>query len=504
MHTTVRNQSQTGCALPQDLRYYILRGDNMMVPMVPADQLPFRLPGVPRQLSHQQMSSESWKYLSEPGKIPAEHHMRSPSVRTKSQFRAPDHQVRNDQNTAGERIARPSRWSPPPIASIDDPLVQRMTTAPMPEKVLSMTDKFAEIFPLDAQRFGYHVPYPSGIEPDSSKKEYCTHWIKTGECAFTAIGCKFKHEMPEIAKLRELGFREIPRWWKDKTAIAARGPTWIEQRRAAQKNDGDINLSEMPARREFDPSTFKKRSNIERDAPSEDIRQKRSLLRREANYERPVQSNQLSVVEHVMYPVNSMPGLLIDLDDVPAPTPSPQFSSVSSASTASESTKGSHHTSPSPPPSVTMKAARISGPVSKTVNNQSSVRLEAKHSPLVSSHRSGSEVSWTSVSSEEDESSELTREQKKAAYQAFKAAAAPTKSYGLQQSKYATVPHPAAKNEHPNKHLFQQAPGQQNKMSCAAKAYIKAGKTKEMALKGRVRGSVTKISLAPSRTAAVL
>jgi hypothetical protein len=54
---------------------------------------------------------------------------------------------------------------------------------------------------------------PSGITPDSSKKEYCTHWIRTGECDFEQVGCVYKHEMPDIDTLRRVGFSKYPSWW---------------------------------------------------------------------------------------------------------------------------------------------------------------------------------------------------------------------------------------------------------------------------------------------------
>jgi len=473
----MKNQSQIGCALPADLRYYILRGDNVMVPMVPADQLPFQLPGVPRQLSHQQMSSECWKYLSEPGKLSSECAIQAPLALERSRFRAPDHQVRIDQDTADERVARPGKWYPSPTLLIEHTLAQRTS----PEKVVSMADKFAEIYPLDAQRFGYHGSYPSGIERDASKKEYCTHWIKTGECAFTAIGCKYKHEMPDIVKLREIGFREVPRWWKDKTALAARGPTWIEQRRAALSNKKDMDISETPARREFDPSNFKAKSNTERSMPSDDIRQKRSLLRRETNYDKTVRSAQPSVAGSSMCSASPVQGLLIDFEDVPASPPSPQLSHISSESTASNSTKDSNHISPSPAPLDTIKSIPMSLAVKKTVNKDPIANPEKKRSSHVFSFRRGSEVSWTSISSEDGDSVGLICEQRKVE------AAEPTKPYGLHRSKHATIARPGAQREYINKPKTHQVSHQQNKMVGAPKASIEIGKVKEMARHRRVR-----------------
>ena len=66
---------------------------------------------------------------------------------------------------------------------------------------------------------------PSGTRPDEKKKEYCTHWIRTGECDYTQQGCLYKHEMPDKATLIKIGFRgEVPRWYQEKaTAIKIGG-----------------------------------------------------------------------------------------------------------------------------------------------------------------------------------------------------------------------------------------------------------------------------------------
>ncbi|KAI5309119.1 hypothetical protein KEM55_004019 [Ascosphaera atra] len=47
------------------------------------------------------------------------------------------------------------------------------------------------------------------------KKEFCSHWIRTGECDFMQQGCKFKHMMPtDPVTLGKLGLRDIPRWYR--------------------------------------------------------------------------------------------------------------------------------------------------------------------------------------------------------------------------------------------------------------------------------------------------
>jgi hypothetical protein len=61
---------------------------------------------------------------------------------------------------------------------------------------------------------------PSGILPDPKKKEYCSYWLRTGECDFIAQGCLYKHEMPDREKLRQLGFtRGYPLWYQEKRRL---------------------------------------------------------------------------------------------------------------------------------------------------------------------------------------------------------------------------------------------------------------------------------------------
>lgn len=104
----------------------------------------------------------------------------------------------------------------------------------------SLAKSIATSYPKDATHVGYpfRKANPSGIEPDPSKKVYCTHWIKTGECNWEAVGCRFKHEIPgKLADLKALGFRVWPKWWKEEQAKITRGPTWME--RAAARSGGE-------------------------------------------------------------------------------------------------------------------------------------------------------------------------------------------------------------------------------------------------------------------------
>ncbi|KAF2812364.1 uncharacterized protein BDZ99DRAFT_461084, partial [Mytilinidion resinicola] len=146
---------------------------------------------------------------------------------------------------------------------------QHPNTSAVPGR--SISDAIASVDPAMAERIGYlgaRPPPPSGIEPDSSKKVYCTYWIRTGECDYMQQGCIYKHEMPGVAKLKELGFKEVPRWWKEKNAIipgqgvlrpAIRDLSWIRRggRSAGAGSDSSSDESDGAQNvRPRRPSTF--------------------------------------------------------------------------------------------------------------------------------------------------------------------------------------------------------------------------------------------------------
>ena len=350
-------QPSNSGALLDGLRYYLLRSDAMggsvMVPLVPVDQLLFQLQGIPRRLTHRQISDQGWRLCSETDEVSSAlaiqapimtSYLTQPSPTTSPRYLAPDHHVRAEQQMTSVDYYQPTRLfhQSPTVANsaqssalVNSPDQHRPTPSITLESPSSLTDTFASIYPKDAKRLGYRLPHPSGIEPDPSKKEYCTHWIQTGECSFAAIGCKFKHEMPDIEKLRKLGFvRGIPRWWKDKTAIVPRPPTWM-QRRLAGNEDAEY-AGEVPEPREFpDPSTLKLRTTEGRDLFSEQVQQPRSILKRDLSPKQTTAGRPTPPAAIVKQPTrcaSHMPDLLIDLDDAPTPSRSPLSSCTSAAS----------------------------------------------------------------------------------------------------------------------------------------------------------------------------
>lgn len=89
----------------------------------------------------------------------------------------------------------------------------------------------------------HRPPPPSGVEPDDGKKTHCSFWVRTGECDYTQQGCLYKHEMPDLGGLKKIGFRDFPRWWKEKMRVeekrrervAIANGDWREARNIAQR-----------------------------------------------------------------------------------------------------------------------------------------------------------------------------------------------------------------------------------------------------------------------------
>lgn len=124
-----------------------------------------------------------------------------------------------------------------PISAIRCPLPERPFTKPAfssatswrrpiinetVDKTQAVIDAIIDSDPAAAARAGYvpkGTPPPSGKIPDTDKKEYCTYWIRTGECDYTQQGCMYKHEMPDRKTLTKIGFRTVPRWWQERSAI---------------------------------------------------------------------------------------------------------------------------------------------------------------------------------------------------------------------------------------------------------------------------------------------
>ncbi|UPX15391.1 uncharacterized protein EKO05_0005838 [Ascochyta rabiei] len=255
--------------LPEGLRYYILR-DNVAVPLAPIDQLPFQLQDLPRQLTPCQASDAGWKLV---GKTQVRSSMLAiqapaaffsqPVPPTKTTYLAPDHEVRENplfsaqelwplRKVPSKSVVHPKQTSLPP------------TNLSSPARTAFVTDVIEPVCSRNTQRPNHCTLTPSHTQPASRMKEYCDFWMRTGECNYADFtksregkGCIYKHEMPsDRNKLRELGFPHgVPRWYKEKTAIAAAGG--LNWSRGTVQDSHDRKLSEEPrASRAFSPPKF--------------------------------------------------------------------------------------------------------------------------------------------------------------------------------------------------------------------------------------------------------
>ena len=59
------------------------------------------------------------------------------------------------------------------------------------------------------------------------EKVYCDKWLHDGICAFTQMGCRYKHEMPLDKETQvKLGLNHgLPAWYKRLRAVDLRGPS---------------------------------------------------------------------------------------------------------------------------------------------------------------------------------------------------------------------------------------------------------------------------------------
>ncbi|PPJ54422.1 hypothetical protein CBER1_07382 [Cercospora berteroae] len=235
------------------LAYFITRPNGFAIPLIPADELPFtvKLHNVPRVLNPQDTygmqyvgttpyagttfkldglgSTDLQRSNSPPTSVPF--HTRGHSATGVKQYLAPDALARQAfANTPQATVSGlESNNSRPASAHETAKSWRRNDPAESTDPTQSVIDAIlrSKAGAETAERVGYRsrdtTPPPSGIVPDQDKKVFCTHWIMTGDCKFVQQGCRYKHEMPSEAKLKELGIRHTPRWWLEHNAAIRLG-----------------------------------------------------------------------------------------------------------------------------------------------------------------------------------------------------------------------------------------------------------------------------------------
>lgn len=258
--------------------YFISRSNGLLVPLIAADELPFniRLEGVTRVLRLDQTHGMQHVGTAPYSGLTYKLEQDTALFRSSSQPASASHS-RNisatstngadfltrrafTQSTEGKRGS--AALPPRPLSAHETASTWRKAPTSDPtDKTQSVIDAIVGSSPSaaeEAARLGYFpkssTTPASGKEPDQDKKEYCTHWIRHGECDYTQQSCLYKHEMPDRATLEKIGFRSLPRWWVERTSplrlvggeSARLGPTvkpavWLKGKGQSEEAPVDVD-----------------------------------------------------------------------------------------------------------------------------------------------------------------------------------------------------------------------------------------------------------------------
>ncbi|KAK7552761.1 hypothetical protein IWX49DRAFT_556818 [Phyllosticta citricarpa] len=205
--------------------WFIQRDNGNYVPVLAVDELPVEvhLEGVPRNINQDKAKGMTflgnWQYTGQTYSLVSKEQKTAQPPTANSTGPPKSVAIQQSDSHMGLRPKEP----------------EDSETVVGYEKPLSLADKIAEATPEAAARHNYIIQPPlppSGKQPDQTKKEYCTYWIKTGGCDFTQQGCMYKHEMPDLKTLREkIGVTRVPKWYSDKYPdISPRHRSWVKER----------------------------------------------------------------------------------------------------------------------------------------------------------------------------------------------------------------------------------------------------------------------------------
>lgn len=220
------------------LRYFISRNNGTLVPLVPADELPYnvRLEGVQRVITMENASG-----MTLVGTLPF----------TGRLFRLHTSSIQRPEVIISSKSAA--------IPSATAVTWRRKDDSPKDATQAKIDTIVASEVRLAAQPKveSFKASSPSSRStPDLGEKVYCTHWIRHGECDYIQQGCRYKHEMPDRATLASIGFRTVPRWWQEKiavqlgqSAISTVGPVvkpeeWLKRRRSSLGSESESSNSD--------------------------------------------------------------------------------------------------------------------------------------------------------------------------------------------------------------------------------------------------------------------
>lgn len=223
-------------------QYFITRQNGTMVPLVALDELPatISIRGVPRTLSPYDVAgmtglgtfeSQHRQYVVD-GVRPA--FPLEPKAPENS-FLASKHATAATHQHVGTSLGRLDLRNSNQSFTIP-------STKPKAYGIEEIRSALPTNLRTNSERPAESINRPLTIEdlarnPAPGVKEYCSYWLRHGECDYAQQGCLYRHEMPlDPPTLEKLGLRDIPRWYREKHGLgsylalsaqraAAHGPT---------------------------------------------------------------------------------------------------------------------------------------------------------------------------------------------------------------------------------------------------------------------------------------
>ena len=230
---TNRKMSFSTTTLSEALRpqHIVIRPNGTMVPLIAADELPATISvrGVPRTMTPHDISG-----MTVVGTLDPRHRQYVVDVLDRG---LPNTPPRADRSLRGSNFAWPDRQQsngsvvPPKAFGIEEqppptPKLPSANTAPNTPKSpfanMAPTTPEHNSIPADAELppFKNIDDLPIGRAPGI--KEYCSYWLRHGECDYAQQGCLYRHEMPlDQETLLKLGLRDIPRWYREKHKLGS-------------------------------------------------------------------------------------------------------------------------------------------------------------------------------------------------------------------------------------------------------------------------------------------
>jgi hypothetical protein len=209
---------------------FITRQNGAMIPLVALDELPstISIRGVPRTLSPHDISG-----MTGVGTFNSRHRQYVVDNLNKG-F--------DGFSTPGDRSLMGSSFATPASRPLNHDVpwgFDRVSVFPAPPKAYGIQEQppsnpngpFANMPPSTPEPFApstesdlplFHnlEDIPIGRAPGI--KEYCSYWLRHGECDYAQQGCLYRHEVPlDRSTLEKLGLRDIPRWYREKHRLGS-------------------------------------------------------------------------------------------------------------------------------------------------------------------------------------------------------------------------------------------------------------------------------------------